>query len=168
MQPGKMVTGHLDKGGNACLKFHLAGTFHAVPGVELSGIIDSGFTGFLQIPAAYAFQLGVPLFGTTSQTLANGAQVTCLTALATATLGGRTEVGVVTIEFSSQDILIGMDFLRTFKMALIVSSSAVILVEEEELQKLSDQLTESPPTPEASQATPAAAVSPPAPSGPKT
>ena len=64
--------GSYDEQGNACLKFHLCGVRHDPPGVEYTGIIDTGFTGFLQIPIATAFELALPLEGTTSVTLADG------------------------------------------------------------------------------------------------
>ena len=70
-------SGHYDAQGNACLTFHLCGVRHEPPGVELTGIIDTGFTGFL-----------------------------------------------------SSHILIGMDFLRRFSRALIVSRTAVLLIDE--------------------------------------
>ena len=41
------------------------------PGVEYTGIIDTGFTGFLQLPLGVAFELALPLEGTTSVTLAD-------------------------------------------------------------------------------------------------
>ena len=54
-----------------------------------------------------------------------------LTALAQVTLMGRTEVGVVLLSMTSNDILVGMDFLRRFDKALVVSKNiGVVLVEE--------------------------------------
>ncbi len=58
--------GHYDQQGNACLKFHLCGTKHEAPGLEYTGIIDTGFTGFIQLPIQHAFSLSLPLEGTTS------------------------------------------------------------------------------------------------------
>ena len=39
--------GHFDSLGNPCLKFHLCGVAHDLPGLEYVGIIDTGFTGFI-------------------------------------------------------------------------------------------------------------------------
>ena len=125
------ILGFFDSFGNACLKFHLCGVRHPLPGVEYSGIIDTGFTGFLQAPIQEAFSLGLPLEGTTTISLADGSSVVSLTALAKATLLGRTEVGTVILSFNSEELLVGMDFLRRFKRALVVSQSAgVVLVED--------------------------------------
>ena len=63
-------TGYFDKIGNPCLKFHLAGVHHDIPGLEFEAVIDTGFTGFLVLPMVQAFPLGLPLHGTTSATLA--------------------------------------------------------------------------------------------------
>ena len=46
--------GHYDEQGNACLKFHLYAVRHSPPGIEYTGIIDTGFTGFLQLPLSHA------------------------------------------------------------------------------------------------------------------
>ncbi len=123
-------SGHYDAQGNACLTFHLCGVRHEPPGVELTGIIDTGFTGFLQIPLATAIELALPLEGTTSVTLADGSVDAKLVATGTAELDGEQQDGSVIVEFGSSDILIGMDFLRRFSRALIVSRTAVLLIDE--------------------------------------
>jgi predicted aspartyl protease len=127
-------TGHFDKFGNVCLKFHLCGVVHAEPGLEFTGIIDTGFTGFIQLPLQHAFSLKLPLEGTTSYTMADGNQTVCLTALAKTTFADRMKLGVVTLAIGSQDTLVGMGFLRQFKLGLVVVKSAVVLVDEEELE----------------------------------
>lgn len=125
--------GHYDERGNACLRFHLRGARHEPPGVEYTGIIDTGFTGFVQLPLAAAISLALSLEGTTSVTLADGSAAVKLTAQAEATLPGESVVGIVIIEFHSPEILIGMDFLRRFEKGLIVSRHFVGLVPEPDL-----------------------------------
>ena len=123
--------GRYDQRGNACLDFHLCGVRHDPPGVQYTGIIDTGFTGFIHLPIQYAFSLALPLQGTISVTLANDSQQACLTALAKATLLEKTEVGPVILSVTSNEILIGMDFLRRFKRALVVSQKiGVVLMDE--------------------------------------
>ena len=46
--------GHFDSLGNPSLKFHLCGIAHEEPGLEFEGIIDTGFTGFIQLPLQHA------------------------------------------------------------------------------------------------------------------
>ena len=85
------IAGHYDKQGNACIKLHLYGAKHSAPGPEYIGIIDTGFTGFIQVPFSVAFALGIPLDGTNTFTLANGAKHVALMGLVVATFSGREE-----------------------------------------------------------------------------
>ena len=123
--------GRYDAQGNACLVFHLRGVRHDPPGID-TGIIDTGFTGFVQLPLAVAIELALPLEGTTSVMLADGSTAAKLTAQAQATLLGESEVGIAIIEFHSPEILIGMDFLRRFRRGLIVSRQVIGLVPEQD------------------------------------
>lgn len=128
--------GHFDNLGNACIKFHLCGVVHKAPGLEYEGIIDTGFTGFIQLPLQYAFSLKLPLEGTASYTLADGTQGACLVALARTTFAGKTVTGAVTLAPGSQDILVGMAFLRQFKLGMIMVKSQVVMINEEELDDI--------------------------------
>ncbi len=140
-------TGHFDSLGNPCLTFSLCGVAHELPGLEYAGIIDTGFTGFIQLPLQHAFSLKLPLEGTASYTLADGSQGTCLTALASTTFGGQTKVGVVTLAPGSQDILVGMAFLRQFKLGMIMVTDRILLIDEEELEAFGQKLTSVPSAP---------------------
>ena len=125
--------GHFDSLGNPSLKFHLCGVIHQEPGLEFEGIIDTGFTGFIQLPLQHAFSLKLPLEGTASYTLADGNQTACLIALAKTTFAGKKVIGAVTLAPGSQDILVGMGFLRQFKLGIIMVKDKIILLDEEEL-----------------------------------
>lgn len=128
--------GHYDGEGNACLNLYICGTRHEHPGVEYECIIDTGFTGFIHLPLSVAIALSLPLEGTQSVTLANDSSLVMLTALARVTLAGRVETGVALISMTSDTILIGMDFLRRFERALIISKKVgVVLVDESFLPK---------------------------------
>lgn len=123
--------GHYDQQGNVCLSLHLCGVRHEPPGVEYEAIIDTGFTGFIQLPMSHAMSLSLPLEGTNVVTLADDSKVVMLTAMVRATLLGRTEFGVVLLSTTSQSILLGMDFLRRFERALVVSKQlGVVLMPE--------------------------------------
>lgn len=125
-----IATGFFDSLGNPCLKFHLAGMFKNKPGVEFEAVLDTGFSGFLSLPLIRAFPLGLPLVGTSSFTLADGSNSACLTASGVLTVGDKSETGLVVLETASKDALLGMDFLRTFKLALVVTREEVVLVDE--------------------------------------
>lgn len=107
-----------------------------MPGLEFEGIIDTGFSGFLHIPFNHAFSLRLPLEGTVTSVLADGSKVANITALAQTTFGGKTVVGAVALAPSSQDILVGMDFLRRFKLGLVMVSNLILLVDEDEIEQI--------------------------------
>ena len=78
--------------------------------------------------------MSLPLEGTNSVTFANGSTSTVLTALARATLVEKTVTGVVLLAFASQEILLGMDFLRKFESALVISEKmGIALMQEKDL-----------------------------------
>jgi predicted aspartyl protease len=128
--------GHFDQGGNPSLKFHLCGVVHPQPGVEFEGVLDTGFSGFIQLPIQHAFSLKLPLEGTAGYILADGSNITALTALATTTFCGKSVVGVVTLAQGSKHILLGMGFLRQFKMGVLMLSNAITFIDEEEIERM--------------------------------
>lgn len=123
--------GHFDSLGNPCLKFHLCGVAHDPPGLEFDAIIDTGFSGFIQLPMQHAFSLKLPLEGTSSYVLADGSGGTSLTAIGHTTFGGNLVLGIVNLTPGSQDVLVGMDFLRRFKIGLTMTSGRIEIFEEE-------------------------------------
>lgn len=124
------VTGFFDSRGNAALKISVHGAVEPAK-QEFEAIIDTGFTGFLSMPIVKAFPLALVLLGTTSVTFADGKTETRLTAFGTITLGTEAQHGVITLEWGATDVLVGMDFLRKFKKALILSEHTVGLIEED-------------------------------------
>ena len=124
------IAGWYDDTGSPRLAFHIRGVSHEPPGLKYDGIIDTGFSGFIQVPLPVAFSLNLPLEGTTSVMLADGSTQTALTALGMVTLGNRPLVGVVHLS-PSHEILLGMDFLRRFERALGVFRNNVFLLPEQ-------------------------------------
>ena len=122
----RLWTGFFDKSGSPALKVKISGPFGN--GVEFDAILDTGFTGFIAMPLIRALPLGLMLYGTTTVEIADGSTSVKLTAKGMAEVEGESEVGVVILEPSSNDILIGMAFLRTFEKALFVTQSVVFLV----------------------------------------
>lgn len=89
-----------------------------------TGIIDTGFTGFVQVPAFVGDQLGL-LSGprrVATTTLANGALQEVILKPVRVTVNKVTGDGYCMISPTDDSlILIGMDFLRRFQRMLIVS-----------------------------------------------
>ena len=45
-------------------------------------------------------------------------------------------IGAVSLAPGSQDILVGMGFLRQFKLGMIMVKNSVVLIDEEELEQI--------------------------------
>ena len=117
--------------GDARIKFHLHGVERELPGLEFSGIIDTGFSGFIQLPFTQAISLGLSGESTITLTLANGDRIVNFAARAQATLGGDTSEGMVILAPQKSSVLIGMDFLRRFNRALVISRNlGIVLLDE--------------------------------------
>lgn len=125
MEP--LLLGHYDQHGHACLKVHLCGVKHPPPGLEYEVMIDTGFSGFIQI---HAIALQLPLEGTQTLQLANGQQISAFTALVRTTLAERHTIGVAVLS-PSDTFLVGMDFLRRFERLLVISKDWVGLIDED-------------------------------------
>ena len=121
-------TGFFDKTGSPALKVKIRGPFGK--GVEFDAILDTGFTGFISMPLMKALPLGLMLYGTMSIELADGSKATKLTAKGMAEVLGEKKVGVVVLEPTSNDVLLGMAFLRIFGRALFVTKNLTFLVDE--------------------------------------
>jgi hypothetical protein len=76
--------------------------------------------GLATLPAAASVMLG------------NGAIIANLVAEGTVAFGDRAETGSILLDDTSNDVLVGMAFLRRFKLALIVTETAVVLHDKEE------------------------------------
>lgn len=131
------ATGHFDDEGYPCLKLLVTGPSGARH--EFNAIIDTGFTGFCLLPARHVQEIGLAVQRTTTTlTLADTRKIVCEMTDATLTFAGISEPGLVHIERNSDELLVGMDFLRQFNLALIITSKRIVLIEEGYLQELSD------------------------------
>jgi predicted aspartyl protease len=130
--------GYFAKSGSPALKISIAGPLSQP--TEFEGILDTGFTGFISMPMIQAFPLGLVLKGTTTVVLADGSQSVNLTALGQVTIEGHSETGLILLEPSSNEILLGMGFLRLFKRTLFVSANSVLLADDSELKKAAESI----------------------------
>ena len=65
--------------------------------------------------------------------LADGATHAKLTALANITLGAESKIGVVILEPTSTDLLLGMEFLSVFNKSLFVHGDEISLIDSDDL-----------------------------------
>ena len=124
--------GSTGKSGSPVIKVEIGGAFPN-SAREFEATVDTGFTGFISMPIMSALPLGLPLYGTTSVQFADGTIATRFTALGRATLGGVSEGGVVILEPSTTDVLVGMEFLKSFKKSVLMYRGVLFLIDEAEL-----------------------------------
>lgn len=130
-------TGSFNKSGSPTLKITLAG---ALPGsgIEFDAIVDTGFTGFIQMPAVKAFPLGLILAGTTDVILAGGTTAPRLMAFGTAKVGTEAQAGLILLSSGGvSDVLAGMEFIKAFGKVLLVhpTQQLTALVDETDIDE---------------------------------
>lgn len=129
------IFGFFDERGFPCMKFDLQAENSPIPKRTLTGIIDTGSTGFLQIPQDIAVQLSFAEPEPRSAVdvgFGDGRSRLCPMVRGYATLGSETKTGSVIVAPGGR-ILIGMSFLRAFRKALFVSTSSGVKLIPDEL-----------------------------------
>jgi len=101
---------------------------------EFSATVDSGYDGFVSLPLQDALSLGSILFGAKFVNYADGAVGLRLTCWGVVTVGSESRFGVISLEPTAQEVLLGLEFLRSFRKTLIIRPGAqeVLLVDEME------------------------------------
>ena len=123
----------------------LYGVYHAAEPKKVNAVIDTGFNGFISMSLFAAFPLGLPLAGTTPVTLADGNSQPVLIAEAFAVVGGRLpRKGLVLLGPKAKDVLLGIEFLKTFELALVVTKNDVLLIDENDLEKATLKTEDNP------------------------
>lgn len=90
---------------------------------EFDAIIDTGFTAFAQIPIEAAASIGLRAVGEISMTYADGTTLPVPVTWATVRLGSEAVEVFVLLEEDSQEVLVGVHFLRLFRRLLIFSAA---------------------------------------------
>jgi predicted aspartyl protease len=129
-----VLTGHYDTKGNPCIRLPLEGIFGRSTeklGLRPEALIDTGFTGFISMPMEHAFLLALPLSCWTSSTLADGSTHDKLAASVHVKLVGKATWGEAILEPHSSEYLVGLEFLRTFHLALVLTEKEVLLFNDD-------------------------------------
>ena len=130
----EIIFGEIGEDGSPYVDIILCGPYNDKPGLPLKGLVDTGFTGFLQINFLEACKISLPLQGIGSAHLADGSVAKEIQAIGYVNLTGDLEAttvtGIVHLSEESEDVLIGMEFLREFERGLKVFRDKVCLVPE--------------------------------------
>lgn len=129
-------TGYFDSSGAPRLKISIYGCARQFS-KEFDVVVDTGFSGFVSMPIIEAFPLGLILCGTTTTILADGSQSFKLTAVGTAFIEKEEQAGIILLNVGSgpSDVLVGMEFLKTFRKTLFVHDQVVALLDTDEVNK---------------------------------
>lgn len=119
------------RGKKPCIRFQITGT-QGHP-EEVVATVDTGFDGFLMISEDQAAPHAMQPAGTTTATLADGQRIGMPMALVNLGFAGRTETGVAMVPRGRCECLVGMDFLRKFKLALLIADQQVQLIDLDEV-----------------------------------
>lgn len=80
---------------------------------KFEAMLDTGFSGFLSLPLAHAFKVGLILASTASFTLADGSTDHTLLCFGGLKVNSEDQTGLISIS-KGNDVLLGMEFLRKF------------------------------------------------------
>jgi predicted aspartyl protease len=124
-----LILGSFDGSGSPIITIRIVGTGSPK---DYTATIDTGFTGFVALNIFEMIPLGLMTRAAATVTLGNGTSVEDLLADGSVTLGGRTEIGSILLSDKSTDILVGLDFLRKFNLALVMTATVVVLYDQNE------------------------------------
>jgi len=101
------------------------------PSHFVDALIDTGFTGFVQLPEQRARDLGLTLRAVSEAQYADGRTGTIPLAWAKVTLGLDIQEGFVHIQSGSDEVIVGVELLRIFRKVFVLSiaDSLVLLAD---------------------------------------
>ncbi|GEM_PF-882322 len=89
---------------------------------QLVAVVDTGFTGFLQLPLSDGIAANLTLWGITPFKLADGREVKNLQCFGKIRFGDRELFGVITLSETGDQCLLGMQFLNSLLGSFTVSA----------------------------------------------
>ena len=120
-----MITGVVTANREAVIQVHVRGADGHIESVD--AVIDTGFNGFLTLPARRVASLTLTYAGSTRAVLGDGQEVPLDLFEATVLWDGRErEVAVLAVEGSA---LVGMALLSGYRVTLEVKSGGVVTIE---------------------------------------
>ena len=89
----------------------------------LKAVVDTGFTGFVQVPIGVGIGTNLNLWGTQTYTLADGTTSKTLECVGKVKFLGKEMLGVISLAFTGNMALLGIVFLQELGMDMVVSTS---------------------------------------------
>lgn len=120
-----MISGHYDEHGQPCINFTLSDMNGRER--ELTGIIDTGFSGQIQVPAHFLLDLVLPLGETRDVIVADGCMNWGMVKTCDIQIGKVTG-HVELLALDTPHTLIGMGLLRHLKLGLLLTTEHVALM----------------------------------------
>ena len=105
------------------------------PNTAIDFEADTGFDGFIMMPLSSAVPLGLVGRITTDVILADGSRVPRSVAEGIAQLEDLSHPGLIILQEEAQEVMVGMDFIRTFGLMLVIGKEFVLLANEAEVSK---------------------------------
>jgi predicted aspartyl protease len=101
------------------------------PSRPFEAVVDTGFTGFVQLPESRAQELGLAPRTTSETQYADGRIDIVPLAWGKVTLGTEVQEGLVHLQHGSDEVIVGVEFLRLFRKTLVLSiaDGTVLLVD---------------------------------------
>jgi predicted aspartyl protease len=103
---------------------------------ELEPIVDTGFTGFLAMPAREAHRLGILAHSRLNCLLADGRINSMPIGVGSIELSGSELYRGTVLLSDAADSLLGMEFLRQSHKGLYVDRKTVVLMDETDIEQL--------------------------------
>lgn len=120
-----MLTGRITAEREAVVRFQVLGPAGQATAVE--AVIDTGFDGYLTLPAVLIRDLDLPFLGTTTATLGDGNSVSM--ALHLASVAWEEEPGEVLVLAAEGGVLAGMALLAGNRVILDVEEEGAVTIE---------------------------------------
>jgi len=109
------------------------------PSTFVDAVIDTGFTGFVQLPARAARNLGLTSRAISQTQYADGRIDAIPLAWGRVTLRTAAQEGFIHIQRDSDETIVGVQFLRLFRKTLVVSITDEIVLLVDSLADISAQ-----------------------------
>ena len=114
---------------------------------SLVAVVDTGFTGFLQIPLSVGIACNLRLWGTSTARLADGSKVKNLECVGEVRFANKKLFGIISLSETGEDCLLGMQFLNQLGMDFKVSPLDKKATFVEQHKRQNSRITEIPAEP---------------------